>query len=83
MMRVGIPTHSAGRSGSRARGKSRAATAAISPTSPSARTSSTTGFTIESLPRFMESLDSVGLSPKGACGDVVRNVTAARCRHRS
>jgi sulfite reductase (ferredoxin) len=31
--------------------------------------------TIESLPEIMESLDSVGLSPKGACGDVVRNVT--------
>lgn len=31
--------------------------------------------TIESLPEIMEALDSVGLSPKGACGDVVRNVT--------
>ena len=31
--------------------------------------------TIESLPPIMEALDSVGLSPKGACGDVVRNVT--------
>jgi sulfite reductase (ferredoxin) len=31
--------------------------------------------TIESLPEIMESLDAVGLSPKGACGDVVRNVT--------
>jgi sulfite reductase (ferredoxin) len=31
--------------------------------------------TIESLPEVMEALDSVGLSPKGACGDVVRNVT--------
>ncbi|MGA7886005.1 MAG: nitrite/sulfite reductase [Acidobacteriaceae bacterium] len=31
--------------------------------------------TIESLPEIMESLEAVGLSPKGACGDVVRNVT--------
>lgn len=31
--------------------------------------------TIESLPAIMEALDRVGLSPKGACGDVVRNVT--------
>ncbi len=31
--------------------------------------------TIESLPGIMEALDAVGLSPKGACGDVVRNVT--------
>jgi sulfite reductase (ferredoxin) len=31
--------------------------------------------TIESLPEVMELLDAVGLSPKGACGDVVRNVT--------
>jgi sulfite reductase (ferredoxin) len=31
--------------------------------------------TIESLPEIMEALGSVGLSPKGACGDVVRNVT--------
>jgi sulfite reductase (ferredoxin) len=31
--------------------------------------------TIESLPEVMQALDSVGLSPKGACGDVVRNVT--------
>jgi sulfite reductase (ferredoxin) len=31
--------------------------------------------TIESLPAIMEALDTVGLSPKGACGDVVRNVT--------
>jgi sulfite reductase (ferredoxin) len=31
--------------------------------------------TIESLPEVMELLDSVGLSPKSACGDVVRNVT--------
>lgn len=31
--------------------------------------------TIESLPAIMEALDAVGLSPKGACGDVVRNVT--------
>ncbi len=31
--------------------------------------------TVESLPLVMEALDTVGLSPKGACGDVVRNVT--------
>ena len=31
--------------------------------------------TIESLPEILEILDAVGLSPKGACGDVVRNVT--------
>ena len=31
--------------------------------------------TIESLPEVVDVLDSIGLSPKGACGDVVRNVT--------
>ncbi|MFC5862424.1 nitrite/sulfite reductase [Acidicapsa dinghuensis] len=31
--------------------------------------------TIESVPTAIETLFSVGLSPKGACGDVVRNVT--------
>ncbi len=31
--------------------------------------------TIESLPEVVDSLDAIGLSPKGACGDVVRNVT--------
>ena len=31
--------------------------------------------TVESLPQVMAALDAVGLSPKGACGDVVRNVT--------
>ncbi|HEX4005161.1 MAG TPA: nitrite/sulfite reductase [Acidobacteriaceae bacterium] len=31
--------------------------------------------TVESLPLVMEALAGVGLSPKGACGDVVRNVT--------
>jgi sulfite reductase (ferredoxin) len=31
--------------------------------------------TIESLPAVVEALDAVGLSPRGACGDVVRNVT--------
>ncbi|HEX4022432.1 MAG TPA: nitrite/sulfite reductase [Acidobacteriaceae bacterium] len=31
--------------------------------------------TIESLPEVVDALTSVGLSPKGACGDVVRNVT--------
>ncbi len=31
--------------------------------------------TIESLPLVVEALEAVGLSPKGACGDVVRNVT--------
>src|SRR6202046_4267176 len=31
--------------------------------------------TIEALPQIIERLDAAGLSPKGACGDVVRNVT--------
>ena len=31
--------------------------------------------TIESLPEIVDALDRIGLSPKGACGDVVRNVT--------
>ncbi len=31
--------------------------------------------TIESLPEVIDALDALGLSPKGACGDVVRNVT--------
>ncbi|MGA3035704.1 MAG: nitrite/sulfite reductase [Terracidiphilus sp.] len=31
--------------------------------------------TIECLPEVVEALDAIGLSPKGACGDVVRNVT--------
>ena len=31
--------------------------------------------TIESLPEIVDELAAVGLSPKGACGDVVRNVT--------
>jgi len=31
--------------------------------------------TIESLPEIVDALDSIGFSPKGACGDVVRNVT--------
>ena len=31
--------------------------------------------TIESLPEVVDALDSIGLSPKGACGDVVLNVT--------
>jgi sulfite reductase (ferredoxin) len=31
--------------------------------------------TIESLPEIVRQLDAIGLSPKGACGDVVRNVT--------
>jgi len=31
--------------------------------------------TIESLPIIVDALAKVGLSPKGACGDVVRNVT--------
>ncbi len=30
---------------------------------------------IEAIPEAIDMLDSVGLSPKGACGDVVRNVT--------
>ncbi len=31
--------------------------------------------TIASLPEVVDTLASIGLSPKGACGDVVRNVT--------
>jgi len=31
--------------------------------------------TIESLPIVVDALTEIGLSPKGACGDVVRNVT--------
>ena len=31
--------------------------------------------TIEALPEVVEALTEIGLSPKGACGDVVRNVT--------
>jgi sulfite reductase (ferredoxin) len=31
--------------------------------------------TVESLPEVVDALNAVGLSPKGACGDVVRNVT--------
>src|ERR1700728_1266429 len=31
--------------------------------------------TIESLPELVDALTAVGVSPKGACGDVVRNVT--------
>ncbi|HUX43201.1 MAG TPA: nitrite/sulfite reductase [Terracidiphilus sp.] len=31
--------------------------------------------TIESLPEIVAALDAIDLSPKGACGDVVRNVT--------
>jgi sulfite reductase (ferredoxin) len=31
--------------------------------------------TIESLPDVVDALSAIGLSPKGACGDVVRNVT--------
>jgi sulfite reductase (ferredoxin) len=31
--------------------------------------------TVDSLPAAVEALDSAGLSPRGACGDVVRNVT--------
>jgi sulfite reductase (ferredoxin) len=31
--------------------------------------------TIEDLPEVVQKLDAVGLTPKGACGDVVRNVT--------
>ena len=31
--------------------------------------------TIESLPEIVEALTAIGLSPKGACGDVLRNVT--------
>jgi sulfite reductase (ferredoxin) len=31
--------------------------------------------TIENLPGIIQSLEAIGLSPRGACGDVVRNVT--------
>jgi sulfite reductase (ferredoxin) len=31
--------------------------------------------TVDALPAAVEALDAVGLSPRGACGDVVRNVT--------
>ena len=31
--------------------------------------------TIEDLPDIIQKLDAAGLSPRGACGDVVRNVT--------
>jgi sulfite reductase (ferredoxin) len=31
--------------------------------------------TIEALPEVVEALTAIGLSPKGACGDVLRNVT--------
>jgi sulfite reductase (ferredoxin) len=31
--------------------------------------------TIQSLPEVIDALNAAGLSPKGACGDVVRNVT--------
>jgi len=31
--------------------------------------------TIESLPEIVDALTEIGLTPKGACGDVVRNVT--------
>ena len=34
--------------------------------------------TIESIPEVVDALDRIGLSPKGACGDVVRNVTGCR-----
>jgi sulfite reductase (ferredoxin) len=34
--------------------------------------------TIESLPEVVDALDAIGLSPKGACGDVVRNVTGCQ-----
>jgi sulfite reductase (ferredoxin) len=33
--------------------------------------------TIESLPEVVKTLTAVGLTPKGACGDVVRNVTGS------
>jgi sulfite reductase (ferredoxin) len=31
--------------------------------------------TVESLPEIVDALEAIGLSPRGACGDVVRNVT--------
>ena len=33
--------------------------------------------TIQSLPEVVETLSALGLTPKGACGDVVRNVTGS------
>jgi sulfite reductase (ferredoxin) len=47
----------------------------IWPTLLCARTFSLHWLTIESLPEVVDALDAIGLSPKGACGDVVRNVT--------
>ena len=35
--------------------------------------------TIESLPEIVRNAGRIGLSPKGACGDVVRNVTGMPC----
>ena len=32
--------------------------------------------TVESLPEIVDAMEKVGLSPKGACGDVARNVTS-------
>jgi len=31
--------------------------------------------TVEALPEIVDALEAIGLSPRGACGDVVRNVT--------
>ena len=35
--------------------------------------------TIEDVPEIIQSLAAVGLSPKGACGDVIRNITGCPC----
>lgn len=35
--------------------------------------------TIEDVPEIIQALTAVGLSPKGACGDVIRNVTGCPC----
>ena len=50
-------------------------TPATSPTSPRARTFSSTGSPSPTSIDVVDVLTQIGLSPKGACGDVVRNVT--------
>ena len=76
MMRIGMPNglltaHQLRVIGSHHQ-KARAAT---SPTSPPARTSSSTGSPSPTSSKIVDALTEIGLSPKGACGDVVRNVT--------
>ena len=57
------------------RGHCRRNTAATWSTLPCVRAIQLHWLTIEALPEIIERLDAAGLSPKGACGDVVRNVT--------